>query len=111
MRNTIRATSLAIALTLGAGCVVGRHGHVAWVAPPVAIAAIVAAHVGQVWVEGHWDRVDDRWIWSEGYWVPERSGFAWEQGTWIRFEDRNVWRPGRWRQSRVEVRDHTDHRR
>jgi hypothetical protein len=88
------------------GCVVGHHGHMAWLAPPLVAAAIIASRPGEVWVEGHWDWVDGQWSWSRGYWMAERPGFVWIQGGWSRDRGRHEWRPGRWHDPRVEVRDH-----
>jgi hypothetical protein len=88
------------------GCAMGRHGHLAWIAPPLIAAAIVTSRPGFVWVEGHWDWAGGRWSWTNGYWMREQPGFVWEQGIWIHNHDRYEWRPGRWHSPRVEVRDH-----
>ncbi len=105
-------TLLILALSLGTGCLVGRHGHIAMVPPPAllvagAIAAAAATHPGEVWVDGHWDWVDGRWVWHDGYWMGARPGFIWIQGGWVAEGPRYVYRPGRWEApsyQRVEVR-------
>jgi hypothetical protein len=96
---------------LASACLVGRHGHIAIVSPPAALvaAAVVAATLpGYVWVDGHWDWIDDRWIWHDGEWIAERPGFVWEQGVWLHAEGGYYFRTGHWRPAgpRIEVRDH-----
>lgn len=99
------AAGLALSGLLG-GCAIGHHGHLAWIAPPLFAATVLAARPGYVWVDGHWDWVGGRWSWSRGYWIAERPGFVWEQGAWVRDRERYEWRPGRWHEPRTEARDH-----
>jgi hypothetical protein len=89
---------VALVASLSTGCVVGRHGHFSVVAPPLLLAAAIAASArpGYVWVEGHWDWYDDHWVWSEGYWVNEEPGSLWVQGVWLTVEGGYSWRPGHW---------------
>jgi hypothetical protein len=91
-----------LAGALLAGCLIGRHGHVALIPPPEllvagAIAASIAAQPGQVWVEGHWDWVGGRWVWSQGFWIADRPGLVWTQGVWLHGHAGWYWRPGHWR--------------
>ncbi len=103
---------LVVLASSTAACVVGRHGHIAFVPPPALLVAAVAiaatARPGYVWVEGHWDWIGDHWVWHAGEWIAERPGFVWEQGLWIRVDGgRYHYEPGQWRAGpRVEVRDH-----
>ncbi len=111
----IAALAAALALVVGsaAGCMVTRHGHVAFVPPPAlvvagAIAATAAmTRPGYVWVDGHWDWVGDRWAWTDGEWIAERPGFFWVQGAWIVDGGRRwAYRPGHWAPHGTVIRDH-----
>ena len=94
-------TMVGLLLTFSSGCLVGRHGHVAFLAPPEllvagAIAVAAASRPGYLWVDGHWDWEGDRWQWSEGYWIAEQPGFIWIQGGWFESGGHHYYRPGRW---------------
>ena len=105
LSSMLGAVVLAFSAFLG-GCALSHHGHLAWIAPPLVMAAVVASRPGSVWVDGHWDWVDGRWSWSQGYWMAGRPGFIWEQGGWIHGRNRYEWRPGRWREHRSEAHEH-----
>lgn len=51
-----------------------------------------AASPGYVLVDGHWYWAQDRWLWTDGYYVVDRPGFSWVSGTYLG----HVWQPGHW---------------
>jgi hypothetical protein len=76
----------------------GRHGHYALVPPPPEVAPVPRApRPDHVLVEGHWDRVNDRWFWRDAEWLPAQPGAEWEQGAWLVAEGAYYYRPGHWR--------------
>lgn len=48
---------------------------------------------GQVWVDGHFNLVSNRYVWEPGHWqAPPRPGLHWQQPTW----HQGQWFPGYW---------------
>jgi hypothetical protein len=49
------------------------------------------------WVEGHWKRDRDQWVWIRGHWDHRpRPEAVWVPGHWDRRDDGWVWIDGRW---------------
>ena len=117
----------ALALVLATGCLgpaligasVGVHGPnpfaVAQTAIAVAtIATIVAtqppvvvdvgyageSNPGYVWVNGRQTWNGNAWLWSPGYWQPDRAGYTYVQGAWEPRGDQYVWVDGYWAEPR-----------
>ncbi len=70
--------------------------------PPVAmsnhVGAMMAAPPGQVWVDGHFNRVADRYVWEQEHWQqPPQPGLHWQQPTW----NNGQWFPGFWAGNQV----------
>ena len=120
MRLNIPALFVAGSLAAG-GCVVSAHGHIMAPTavvevdeePPPPRAVVVETRPGFVFIQGHWDRVGNRWAWRDGYWERERAGYVWEQGRWETRGRGHVWVEGSWRASGggPVVRDHREERR
>ena len=50
-----------------------------------------------VWINGYWDRRDDRWDWVDGRWDRPSDGRAhWVTPTYAREGDAWRYEPGRW---------------
>jgi hypothetical protein len=66
--------------------------------PPAPKYAVVGLpREGRFWLSGHWNRVNDRWIWVEGRWErPLHPSALWEPGYWAWRPHGWTWRPGRW---------------
>jgi hypothetical protein len=120
MRMNIGSLALAAAIAASAGgCVVRAQGHIAAPTavvevdeePPPPRAVVVETRPGFIFIQGHWARNGNRWVWRDGYWERERSGYVWEEGRWESRGRGHVWVEGRWRASATPaVRDHRDHR-
>lgn len=81
MRNLLLATVLPVlALT---GC---------YHSPYETMGYGHAASSGYVLVDGHWYWAQDRWLWTDGYYVVDRPGYSWVNGTYLG----RVWQPGYW---------------
>jgi hypothetical protein len=56
-----------------------------------------------VWIEGYWDRRDDRWAWESGRWEePARRGSYWIKPQYHRESGAIRYEPGRWSHQRVD---------
>lgn len=112
--------ALVLAGSLGAGgCLVTAHGEVAAPTavvevdeePPPPRAVVVETRPGFIFIQGHWQRAGNRWVWRDGYWERERAGYVWEEGRWENRGRGHVWVEGRWRAGGGPVvRDHREER-
>lgn len=59
---------------------------------------------GHVWLRGHWENRNGRWVWKRGRWQRARSGYVWEAGHWQRRTGRWHFVRGRWVRGRARVR-------
>lgn len=104
--RTLMALTLSALIGAGTACVI--HSHPTSEPPPPRYT-YVDYRPGYVWIDGHW-AWHGRWVWSEGYWVPERRGHYYVQGHWARRGGRHVWVDGSWRRGKapagVRSRDH-----
>lgn len=64
--------------------------------PPPARIERVTHRRGHVWVAGHYQWNNFRWVWAPGHWERARHGHRWEPGCWERSGDRYAWHPGTW---------------
>ena len=55
--------------------------------------------VGFIWIDGRWDRRDDRWTWRTGRIERARSGHRWHPGRWQARGRGHVWIEGSWHAS------------
>jgi hypothetical protein len=103
-RKSTQSLGLA-ALLLGTalmGCVVPdqRHyaGGVVLVAPPPPRAEVMGEppSPGMVWLDGYWDWVGDRYVWTAGHWEGRRPGHHWVAHQWVRQGDGWRMKPGHW---------------
>lgn len=50
-----------------------------------------------VWIDGYWDRQDDRWAWAPGHWEePERPGSSWVKPQYRKERGATRYEPGHW---------------
>ena len=56
-----------------------------------------------VWIDGYWDRRDDRWAWAPGRWEePAQEGSYWVRPQYQREGEAYRYEPGRWSHQRME---------
>jgi hypothetical protein len=109
---------LLLAVLCAAGCSAAttqapRGALTAREAPPAPIEPSFAYRPGHVWVHGRWAYVDERWVWQDGYYEPDRPGFVYRNGTWERVQGVWVWKRGEWiepRAKQIYVPGHFDRR-
>jgi hypothetical protein len=85
-----------------AGCVVHeRRREVIYVEeppPPRREVITIAPAREDVWIDGHWVRVDRRWEWYGGHWAHRpRYEAVWIPGRYEHRERGYVWIEGHWR--------------
>lgn len=73
-------------------------------APPPAREEVVVSRPGEVWVQGHYARTNNRWKWVDGHYVRERPGYVYVGGRWDRRAQGYVWIEGGWRADARVVR-------
>jgi len=106
----------AVLSSLFAGCAgAPPPATVASVAPPSPrLADVVYEHRdGQIWIEGHFARVGERWEWQAGRYQAERDGKVWRDGYWDQRGASWHWIPGEWLDAmadKIRVRGHWDKR-
>ena len=55
-----------------------------------------------LWVQGYWDRQDDRWAWSPGRWEdPGHRGSSWVKPQYRREDGAYRYEPGHWSHQRL----------
>jgi hypothetical protein len=70
-----------------------------------------------VWIDGYWDRQEDRWAWAPGRWeAPGQPGSSWVKPQYRKDRAGTRYEPGHWsHQKMVEGDDynrwHQDHKR
>jgi len=58
---------------------------------------------GHIWIQGYWDRQDDRWAWSPGRWErPSQRGSMWIRPQYRRESGAYRYEPGHWSHQRME---------
>ena len=61
--------------------------------PPRAEARWARPYRGAVWIAGHHEWINGRWVWVGGYYTyPPRRGGVWVPGHY----NHGYWRPGHW---------------
>ena len=56
-----------------------------------------------IWIDGYWDRQDDRWAWTPGHWDrPSHQGARWIKPQYRREGGAYRYEPGRWSHQRLE---------
>jgi hypothetical protein len=69
-------------------------------APPAPQTEVmgVAPSPNHVWIPGHWNRDDDRWVWMSGHWERRPSSKSvYVPGHWEKKGDGYIWREGEWK--------------
>jgi hypothetical protein len=62
---------------------------------PVGVGA-----AGQVWIDGHYEWINNRYTWIDGHWVfPPQPGWVWQQPAW----HNGRWHRGYWHAPNVHV--------
>ena len=106
---SLRCLMLGAALLSGgasAGCVARGTGYVDVAPmtlvvveerpPPPRREVRPAVGVGFIWIDGRWDRRDNRWAWQSGRVERARSGHVWNPGRWQPRGRGHVWIEGSW---------------
>ncbi len=56
-----------------------------------------------MWIQGYWDRQDDRWAWAPGRWErPEQRGASWVRPQYRPEGGAYRYEPGHWSHQRME---------
>jgi len=80
-------------------------------APPRPRVEVRPARPGRnhVWIDGYWDRQDDRWAWAPGRWEePSQHGTHWIKPQYRKEGGAYRYEPARWsHQKMVEGDDYT----
>ena len=108
------ANSSSAANTTGSGVALGRAQSIYEIAVPAPppepprnrIVAPPAPRVGYLWVEGHFVRVNARWVWQRAQWVTARAGQVWVSPRYDR--TRGVFVRGHW--ETLQARDEDRYR-
>lgn len=54
------------------------------------------------WIQGYWDRQDDRWAWAPGHWEdPGQRGSRWVRPIYVREDGAYRYEPGHWSHQRL----------
>jgi hypothetical protein len=107
--------AVLVVLATGGGCVVRANTPwLAYVSPePVVVAEpppparlevrSPAPTTDGVWIEGHWEWRDGRYLWVEGRWERSRHGYAWVAPRYVRHGARWTYVRGHWRPAGAAV--------
>lgn len=55
-----------------------------------------------VWINGYWDRQDDRWAWAPGRWEEPPRDSSWVRPQYRREGEAYRYEPGHWSHQRME---------
>ncbi len=55
-----------------------------------------------VWINGYWDRQDDRWAWAPGRWEEPVRGSSWVRPQYRHEGEAYRYEPGHWSHQRME---------
>lgn len=81
------------------------HIRIAPEAPPPPRVEMRMSRPGRnyVWIQGYWDRQDDRWAWAPGRWEqPARRGSRWIRPQYRQEQGAYRYEPGHWSHQRME---------
>lgn len=71
--------------------------------PPRVEVRMTRPSRSHVWINGYWDRQDDRWAWAPGRWEqPDRRGSSWVRPQYRREGEAYRYEPGHWSHQRLE---------
>jgi len=71
--------------------------------PPRVEVIMVRPSRHHVWIQGYWDRRDDRWAWAPGRWEqPSQRGSSWIRPQYRREGGAYRYEPGHWSHQRME---------
>jgi len=57
----------------------------------------VMPYPGALWIDGEWNWIGGRYVYTRGYWARPRSGRVYERGGWVRGPRGYAWHRGHWR--------------
>jgi hypothetical protein len=97
LKRTLLAAGLAATLGFAAVPSQAVTVYVHEAPPPLRVETVPAPRAGYQWVAGHWDYRDNRYVWVEGTWMPERVGYRYEGPTWVQRDGNWYYREGEWR--------------
>lgn len=64
--------------------------------PPVRYEAVPAPRSGYVWAPGHYELVNDQYVWRQGQWMTARPGYRYVAPAWSQVGNRWQYMPSRW---------------